>query len=396
MKKCILIGALAALMLFAFTACDNQVQTFRIVDTISLVQSSAVVEGTAADASDFTVTLVYTDGTSAQVSGVGYVTVTGDKATASVTNAYGRKIESAPVSVEKSVVTSVEFSGVESISVVTGTTISKMDDVTIEADEDNFAIAFAYDGGSEVLPLSETVFALYDSNGNLVTKAGAVGEVYDVYLVDRYQIGTNSEVAIEGKIPTNVTVTVVAQPKVTSITAEAVKTIYFGDDADAAANYKVTANTGATVNSSDYKIIAVSGVDSTGKFNTTEATTIYFQMTAKGYENVTYALTVEPQDYITDIRVADPNRDAVTAVAHDGAVAPTLGVSSGVANHLEVKMASNPNAWVTEGITDYYFSVPVLNAYSSIAPTQQVNVLLDNEKGEQKSYQLTYNLNRVE
>ena len=180
MKKCILIGALAALMLFAFTACDNQVQTFRIVDTISLVQSSAVVEGTAADASDFTVTLVYTDGTSAQVSGVGYVTVTGDKATASVTNAYGRKIESAPVSVEKSVVTSVEFSGVESISVVTGTTISKMDDVTIEADEDNFAIAFAYDGGSEVLPLSETVFALYDSNGNLVTKAGAVGEVYDV------------------------------------------------------------------------------------------------------------------------------------------------------------------------------------------------------------------------
>ena len=389
MTKKILVSLIAVMMLFGFVACDNQVQTFRFADTISLVQSSEILEGTTPSAEDFTVTISYTDGTSQSVPGTGYVKFNNGQATAETKSAYGI-ITSSPVDIETTALSEVQFNGVESVTVVKGTSISSMSDVKITGE--NVTTTFVFGNSSATLPLTETVFTLFDENDDVVTTAGEVGDVYDVYMTGRYVVGANDEVAIVGRIPTNLQVEVVAKSEVTSISASAVDTIWYGDTATDPANYKVVDQDGNPV--TGINIYAVSGVDADKKFNTTSATTVYFALAAD--PSVTCTLSVTPEDYVTEIRVADPNRDPVTTIQHDGAVAPTLGVSSGVANHLEVKMASDANTWVANGTTDYYFSVPVLNAYSTTAPTQPVYVYFDNEQGGRIQTQVTYRLNAVE
>ena len=56
MKKSILIGVLAALMLFAFTACENNSSAIGLVDRIVAVQNETYVAGETPDASGFTFT----------------------------------------------------------------------------------------------------------------------------------------------------------------------------------------------------------------------------------------------------------------------------------------------------------------------------------------------------
>ena len=56
MKKCILIGALAALMLFAFTACDNTTAVDGAVQSVEATQTVVYVEGETPTAEGFTYT----------------------------------------------------------------------------------------------------------------------------------------------------------------------------------------------------------------------------------------------------------------------------------------------------------------------------------------------------
>ena len=69
MKKCILIGALAALMLFAFTACEPQA-TYKVPTglTISTTKTAYLV-GETLDVASFTGTVRYSDGSSDKLSG---------------------------------------------------------------------------------------------------------------------------------------------------------------------------------------------------------------------------------------------------------------------------------------------------------------------------------------
>ena len=70
MRKSILIGVLAALMLFAFTACDNQVSTYKIPNGMTAETSKTVyLEGERIDPSTITATVYYTDGSSEKISG---------------------------------------------------------------------------------------------------------------------------------------------------------------------------------------------------------------------------------------------------------------------------------------------------------------------------------------
>ena len=68
MKK-VFIGVLAALMLFAFTACEQQMPTYKEVSYIEVEQTGDFVIGQVFDASKFTVTANFTDGSSSVVKG---------------------------------------------------------------------------------------------------------------------------------------------------------------------------------------------------------------------------------------------------------------------------------------------------------------------------------------
>ena len=83
MKK-VFIGVLAALMLFAFTACEQSGPALSTaVRTAEIVQNGVIFEGQPFDASKFTVNVTYTDGTPGTI-GAGNVTWT--KASGNNTN----------------------------------------------------------------------------------------------------------------------------------------------------------------------------------------------------------------------------------------------------------------------------------------------------------------------
>ena len=73
MKKTILTIMVAAMMLVAFTACEQQMPTYKNADFISVNQTTAFIEGQPFDASYFTVTLHYTDGSTSTVGSTGIV-----------------------------------------------------------------------------------------------------------------------------------------------------------------------------------------------------------------------------------------------------------------------------------------------------------------------------------
>ncbi len=73
MTKKVFIGVLAALMLFAFVACENQVPTYREVSYISVEKVQDVISGQPFVGSMVNVIVHYTDGGVESVSGAGYV-----------------------------------------------------------------------------------------------------------------------------------------------------------------------------------------------------------------------------------------------------------------------------------------------------------------------------------
>ena len=74
MKKSILIGVLAALMLFAFVACEQQMPVYKSADYIEINQVSDFIKGQDFDANWFSVTINFTDGSTKTVAGSGVVT----------------------------------------------------------------------------------------------------------------------------------------------------------------------------------------------------------------------------------------------------------------------------------------------------------------------------------
>ena len=73
-KKSIFVVALAALMLIAFTACEQQMPTYKNVSFITVSQLNDVIIGQPFDASNYEVTVHYTDNSTEVFSGNGRVT----------------------------------------------------------------------------------------------------------------------------------------------------------------------------------------------------------------------------------------------------------------------------------------------------------------------------------
>ena len=73
MKK-VFIGVLAALMLFAFTACEQSMPSYKQVEYVTLDQTQAFIEGQPLTAEAFSVTVHYLDGSQDVFPGIGRVT----------------------------------------------------------------------------------------------------------------------------------------------------------------------------------------------------------------------------------------------------------------------------------------------------------------------------------
>ena len=216
MKKTILTIMVAAMMLVAFTACEQaQMPTYRNVDYITIKQVADFVEGQPFDAANFQVIAHNTDNTETVIDGQGLVTI--DTAAGKswkngdvVATLGTEKQLTAGYQVAFKKVTSVEFSGITSVTAVEGADITTMAGVKIDGSADA-TVTLNYDGGSVTVPLtaiSETVFNVVDGTTR-VTTAGKEGDVYDVYIVDRYQFAGENEVSVTTPIATNLELKVV-------------------------------------------------------------------------------------------------------------------------------------------------------------------------------------------
>lgn len=72
-KKSILVMVLAALMMFAFTACENNVPSYQAVQYVTVAQVADIIEGQTPYAEAFEVTVHYLDGTTDVFPGTGRV-----------------------------------------------------------------------------------------------------------------------------------------------------------------------------------------------------------------------------------------------------------------------------------------------------------------------------------
>ena len=115
MKK-FLVGIVAALMLFAFVACDNSVPTvsFKDVSYVEIKQVNDLIVGETAKTTDFQVVVNYTEGDPIIIPGnennidltttAGFATYKGDSP---FKNVYGQTVPVVPVAVEKQTIVSV-------------------------------------------------------------------------------------------------------------------------------------------------------------------------------------------------------------------------------------------------------------------------------------------------
>ena len=109
--KSILVMVLAALMLFSFTACEQQMPTYKEVSYISLSQAKDILKGQTFTGDMVNITVHYTDGSSETVSGAGYATGTNADTGFDVTVSYAgiddQKIKLYPVDPTSAVIEAV-------------------------------------------------------------------------------------------------------------------------------------------------------------------------------------------------------------------------------------------------------------------------------------------------
>ena len=154
MKKCILIGALAALMLFAFTACDNTAAVDGAVMSVEATQTAVYVEGETPAAEGFTYTGYTNMGATVTVE-ASDIKLVHDSANAYSINFKGQPVGSVVVDFEK--VTNLEIDA----SAATVNYYKVPADVTgVSARElvKDVVVTAEYDGGSKVVSNNDLEF----------------------------------------------------------------------------------------------------------------------------------------------------------------------------------------------------------------------------------------------
>ena len=205
MKKTILTIMVAAMMLVAFTACEQQVPDLngQVPTNAIITQTGTFVEGQMFDPTQFSVKLTYKNGYTETVSGANLVTldskeayvVPGDTVSVNVTTVGGtsngqQMIGKAQLNVKT----------IESVTVVAPETLDVGSDVSSNAVKSLFTVTANYDGGTIAVKPSEftinnlSVGKADEDDDNLINE----NVVINVYLAAPQGTGSNP-VAVSDK-----------------------------------------------------------------------------------------------------------------------------------------------------------------------------------------------------
>ena len=210
MKK-YFIGVLAALMLFAFTACDNSVPTVSIdgVAYVEVEQVKNYLEGEKATEDGFQIVVNYTVGSPKIIAGnAGNIDITGDVASVKDIQFYdanGKEVPAVGTSVTYTPVTSVSVN-VSSIEIEEGSKLEDGFGIVDSAVLADATFTLSGDGVSKtytfmdvVTKKIDVVLSLWNENEMLATSTAVKkGETYTVTL-DKYDILNDGETHTSGK-----------------------------------------------------------------------------------------------------------------------------------------------------------------------------------------------------
>ena len=158
-KKSIFVVALAALMLIAFTACEQPANIWnpngKIPTALNITQNEPFVEGQLFDASKFSVEVVYQDGSkettkSANLTFDGTTVTPGSKVSASLTTVGG-----AAGSFQVSTKTVIDVRTIDSVTVVAPESVLVDSDVDSLSVKSLFTVTVNYEGGTLAVKPSE-------------------------------------------------------------------------------------------------------------------------------------------------------------------------------------------------------------------------------------------------
>ena len=315
MKKSISVILVAALMLFAFTACEQQVPNFltKTPSVVVIEQVGDVFATSEATPSDFNVVVTFEDGTETTYPGLNLVDITDSKVTAKVGSVTGEGY------VALSKVTGVEsLTPDEELEIVQGSDTVATVPTTVIVNYTN------HNGESKTYEKQYSTLEYKISDSTFAKDSAKVGDKVEVKVSVSPATGISKEFKFEA--------TVVAKTSTTYVDSlfDHLEVVYTYEDSTGAAY------TGSTHWVGDKVSVAINAVDSNGNKDTTlEAGTDYYWkddkkpakltdieisltskatytvIDAKGRDEVVVEI-VNGTDYVTDVAVAPKANEKFT------------------------------------------------------------------------------------
>ena len=315
MKKSISVILVAALMLFAFTACEQQVPNFltKTPSVVVIEQVGDVFATSEATPSDFNVVVTFEDGTETTYPGLNLVDITGSKVTAKVGSVTGEGY------VALSKVTGVEsLTPDEELEIVQGSDTVATVPTTVIVNYTN------HNGESKTYEKQYSTLEYKISDSTFAKDSAKVGDKVEVKVSVSPATGISKEFKFEA--------TVVAKTSTTYVDSlfDHLEVVYTYKDS------KGAAYTGSTHWVGDKVSVAINAVDSNGNKDTSlvagadyywkddkkpaNLTDIAISLTskatytvidAKGRDEVTVEI-VNGTDYVTDVAVAPKANEKFT------------------------------------------------------------------------------------
>ena len=172
MRKSILIGVLAALMLFAFTACEPQTVTWpttKDVSYLSIEQVKSFVKGEVATDDGFNAVIHYTDGSSEVAPGIAEVQDDNVTVKAAITfSGDANPTTAKDYKIQFDTVTDISITGASNVQIVAGTKLSDIHDITTAVKNKVLSFSgdpvftFTSENGTKSFTLADEVAGKFD------------------------------------------------------------------------------------------------------------------------------------------------------------------------------------------------------------------------------------------
>ena len=219
-KKSIFVVALAALMLIAFTACEQPANIWnpngKIPTALNITQNEPFVEGQLFDASKFSVEVVYQDGSKETTTSANVTLQAAGGSTSSVLApgaVVSAKLQTVGTteSIEVSTTKAIDVRTIDSVTVVAPATLDQNSLVASIAVKSLFTVTANYEGGSVVVKPAEfnlklnTTTVDEDVSGTIevmfaAAQAVATSDAFTLDIVDPDEKPTEYKWASDGKL----------------------------------------------------------------------------------------------------------------------------------------------------------------------------------------------------